>query len=557
MKRKLRCATYTRKSTEDGLEQEFNSLDAQRESCNAYILSQAGEGWAALSRRYDDGGFSGGSMNRPGLKALLADIESGMIDVVVVYKVDRLTRALSDFARLVDIFDANDVSFVSVTQAFNTTTSMGRLTLNVLLSFAQFEREVTAERIRDKIAASKKKGMWMGGLTPLGYDSRDKKLIVNESEAKTVRRLFSLYLEHKNARLVKEEADNLGLRTKARRPNNGRSSGALSFTRGHLYKLLANPLYAGMIAHKGQRYDGQHTAIIDRLIWDRVQALLADSSVKRGSSKNTKSRHAFTGRIFDETGDILRSHHASKQGRRYHYYVSSRLLTAPGNPDPAGWRLPVRELEQVIGTIVTRWLEDRRVLESALLSPDARIAERTKLASAAHRIADAWRQGNRASAPIANLVRRIDLAPDKVRISLDHPQLCETLELSAIDSVEDIVVDAPITLKRRGIEAKLVIGGNDTLLAEPNATLIGAIASARRWFTELQTGETPSVLELAARYGVDRSHISRTLPLAFLAPDIVRAIIEGRIDSDFTLSRIKRLKLPALWRTQRELLRIQ
>ena len=217
-------------------------------------------------------------------------------------------------------------------------------------------------RIRDKIAASKKKGMWMGGLTPLGYDSRDKKLITNESEAKTVRRLFALYLEHKNVRLVKEEADRLELHTKARRPNNGRSSGNLLFTRGYLYKLLANPLYAGMIAHKGQRYDGQHTAIIDRLAWDRVQALLADSSVKRRPGKNTKSRHAFAGRIFDETGDSLRPHHASKQGRRYHYYVSSRLLTAPGNPDPAGWRLPVKELEHVIGTIIMGWLEDSRAV---------------------------------------------------------------------------------------------------------------------------------------------------------------------------------------------------
>jgi hypothetical protein len=227
--------------------------------------------------------------------------------------------------------------------------------------------------------------------------------------------------------LVKEKADRLGLRTKARRPNNGRPSGNLLFTRGHLYKLHANPLYAGMIAHKGQRYDGQHTSIIDRPIWDRVQALLAESSVNRSSGKNTKPRHAFAGRIFDETGDSLRPLHASKKGRRYHYYVSSRLFTAPGNPDPAGWRLPVRELEQVIGTIVTGWLEDSRALEAALLPPDARIAERGKLASAAQRIVDAWQQVDPDSASIADLVHRIDLAPSKIRISLDHHQLCEAL----------------------------------------------------------------------------------------------------------------------------------
>ena len=262
--RKKRCAIYTRKSSEEGLEQDFNSLDAQREAGEAYIRSQAGEGWLALPHIYDDGGFSGGTMDRPGLKALWADIEAGKVDVVVVYKVDRLTRSLSDFARLVEVFDANQVSFVSVTQAFNTTTSMGRLTLNVLLSFAQFEREVTAERIRDKIAASKKKGMWMGGLTPLGYDSLEKRLIINDAEAEIVRHLFALYLEHRNVRLVKAEADRLGLRTKPRKPNNGRSKGNLPFTRGHLYKLLSNPLYAGLVAHKGQHHDGQHAAIIDR-----------------------------------------------------------------------------------------------------------------------------------------------------------------------------------------------------------------------------------------------------------------------------------------------------
>jgi len=498
-------------------------------------------------------------MDRPGLKALLADIEAGTIDVVVVYKVDRLTRALSDFARLVDVFEANDVSFVSVTQAFNTTTSMGRLTLNVLLSFAQFEREVTAERIRDKIAASKKKGMWMGGLAPLGYDSRDKKLIVNEAEAETVRRLFALYLEHRNVRLVKAEADRLGLRTKPRRPNNGRLSGNLPFTRGHLYKLLANPLYAGLIAHKGQCHAGQHTAIIDRRTWDRAQACLADRCIRRGSGKNTKSRHAFTGRIFDETGDGLRPHHANKKGRRYHYYVSSRLLTTPGNPDPAGWRLPVGALEHVIGTIIIEWLENSRGLEAMLLSPGARIAERSKLATAAQRIADEWKQGKHDRASIPDLVRRVDLAPAKIRIGLDRHLLCQILNLPAIEPIEtdEIVIDTAIALKRRGVEAKLVTGGEGALVVEPDAKLIAAIATAKNWFIEIKTGGAASVLELAVRHKVDRSHISRTLPLAFLAPDIVNAIIEGRTDPNLTLSRIKRLTLPASWRAQRDLLRIQ
>ena len=263
-RRRLCCAIYTRKSTEEGLDQDFNSLDAQREACEAYIASQAGEGWRLIGTHYDDGAYSGGTMDRPALRRLLADIGAGKVDTVVVYKVDRLTRSLADFARIVELFDANDVSFVSITQQFNTTTSMGRLTLNMLLSFAQFEREVTGERIRDKIAASKRKGMWMGGVVPLGYDAIDRKLIINEAEAETVRTLFRLYLRHGNVRLVKQDADRLGLTTKSRKPSNNRRPGGEPFTRGHIYKLLAYPVYVGEIVHKGVRHAGEHEAIIDR-----------------------------------------------------------------------------------------------------------------------------------------------------------------------------------------------------------------------------------------------------------------------------------------------------
>jgi DNA invertase Pin-like site-specific DNA recombinase len=256
MSHRLRCAIYTRKSTEEGLDQAFNSLEAQREACAAYIKSQAGEGWRPVKAHYDDGGISGGTMERPALQQLLADIEAGRVNVVVVYKVDRLTRSLSDFAKIVEIFDEGGVSFVSVTQQFNTTTSMGRLTLNMLLSFAQFEREVTGERIRDKIGASKRKGMWMGGVVPLGFDAVERKLVINKAEAETVRTLFRLYLKLGNVRRVQREADRLGLRTKARKPNNGRRPGGAPFTRGHIYKLLANPIYVGDIVHKGERFGG-------------------------------------------------------------------------------------------------------------------------------------------------------------------------------------------------------------------------------------------------------------------------------------------------------------
>jgi len=345
MSRRLRCAIYTRKSTEDGLDQDFNSLDAQREACEAYIASQAGEGWRLIKTGYDDGAYSGGTMERPALRRLLADIDAAKVDTVVVYKVDRLTRSLADFARIVELFDANDVSFVSITQQFNTTTSIGRLTLNMLLSFAQFEREVTGERIRDKIAASKRKGMWMGGVVPLGYEVIDRKLIINETEAETVRTLFRLYRQHANVRLVKEEADRGGLRTKLRRPNNGVRQGGEPFTRGHIYKLLANPIYVGEIVHKGACHAGEHDAIIDRMTWDAVQGQLRHNAVVRHRGTNAKAPSLLAGILFDEDGNRMAPSHASKAGRRYRYYISK---PATGESSDAGWRLPASMIEDAV-----------------------------------------------------------------------------------------------------------------------------------------------------------------------------------------------------------------
>ena len=301
--RRLRCAIYTRKSSEEGLDQDFNSLDAQREACEAYIKSQAGEGWTAVKAHYDDGGISGGTLERPALQRLLNDIEAGRVNVVVVYKVDRLTRSLADFAKIVEVFDTRSVSFVSVTQQFNTTSSMGRLTLNMLLSFAQFEREVTSERIRDKIAASKKKGMWMGGLPPLGYDILDKKLVVNEAEAETVRTLFRLHLELGMVKNLVEKSACLGLVTKRRIRTDGQPTGGQPFTRGHLYQLLTNPIYVGEISHRGVTYAGQHDAIIEREVFDAVGRRLDDNAARRRSATNAKVPSLLTGLIYDETGD--------------------------------------------------------------------------------------------------------------------------------------------------------------------------------------------------------------------------------------------------------------
>src|SRR5256884_133890 len=317
-----RCAIYTRKSSEEGLEQEFNSLQAQSEACEAYICSQRHEGWALARTRYDDGGFSGGNMERPALQRLLADIAAGRVDVVVVYKVDRLTRSLADFARLVEIFDAQGASFVSVTQQFNTTSSMGRLTLNVLLSFAQFEREVTGERIRDKIAASKKKGMWMGGNVPLGYDASERTLIVNPAEAETVRCIFTLYRELGGVRRVKEEADRLGLSTKRSTTASGTERGGRPFSRGHIYHLLSNPIYIGEIAHKGQLYPGQHPALIDAETWTAVRDQLAANATNHRRKADAAEPSLLAGVLGDARGERLTPSHAVKKRRSDRYIIS-------------------------------------------------------------------------------------------------------------------------------------------------------------------------------------------------------------------------------------------
>jgi site-specific DNA recombinase len=313
-----RCAIYTRKSSEEGLEQDFNSLHAQREACEAFIKSQAGEGWRLVKTAYDDGGLSGATMERPALQRLLSDINQGLIDVVVVYKVDRLTRSLSDFAKMVEMFDSHGVSFVAVTQQFNTTTSMGRLTLNVLLSFAQFEREVTGERIRDKIAASKQKGMWMGGLVPLGYDVIDRRLEVNQSEVQKVLEIFRGYLELGSVRLLMEELDRRGIRSKVRVAKNGKTSGGNSFSRGALYVLLSNPIYIGEIRHKGIRHPGLHEPVVERELWEKTQLLLRSQAV-RGRSRTKAVASPLMGRLFDESGQSLTPSHAVKGERRYRY----------------------------------------------------------------------------------------------------------------------------------------------------------------------------------------------------------------------------------------------
>src|SRR6266446_34216 len=419
-----RCAIYTRKSSEEGLEQEFNSLQAQSEACEAYIRSQHHEGWVLARTRYDDGGLSGGSMARPGLQRLLADIQGGRIDIIVVYKVDRLTRSLADFARLVEIFDAQGVSFVSVTQQFNTTSSMGRLTLNVLLSFAQFEREVTGERIRDKIAASKKKGMWMGGNVPLGYDASERTLVINPAEAETVRCIFALYRELGCVRRVKEEADRLGLRTKRSTTASGTERGGRSFSRGHIYHLLSNPIYTGRIAHKGQLYPGQHPALIDTETCTAVRDRLATNATNHRRRADAAEPSLLTGLLVDARGERLTPAHAVKKGRRYRYYVSGALTTDAGTDGAQGWRLPAQEIEDAVIRVLTDALTSPAMLLERIGTAGIPSDQTRKMLNRATRLAAALKRSLAQRAEVVrDLIEKVAIEENAIKIRIRRSAL--------------------------------------------------------------------------------------------------------------------------------------
>ncbi|MBL8704254.1 MAG: recombinase family protein [Rhodospirillales bacterium] len=557
MSGKIRCAIYTRKSSEEGLEQEFNSLDAQREACLAFVKSQQGMGWTALPIQYDDGGVSGGTIERPALKRLLADIESRKIDLVVVYKVDRLTRSLADFVKIVEVFDVHAVSFVSVTQQFNTSTSMGRLTLNMLLSFAQFEREVTGERIRDKVAASKKKGMWMGGPVPLGYEVRDKRLVVHAEEAATVRTLFRLYLKLGTVQKLTGQAKTLGLCTRRRRGPEGKVSGGLPFTRGHLYQLLSNPLYAGEVVHRDARYRGQHPPIVERSVFDAVGLQLEGNRSQRRSSANAKVPSLLTDLLFDERGDRLCPSHASKNGRRYRYYISKRLMHR-ANPGDTGWRLPASEIERVvIGTIATFFRDARQMVDA--LSLDAAPAELRRMldraASVAMRLEDEQTTDRRPL--LLQLVTRAHLEETALRLDLSRAGVLRAIQPDGKPLIEiegSLSLTAPIQLARRGVETKLVLG-NAPATASPDRAMIAAIADAHRWLGQLASGEVGSIDQIAVCDNVDASDVGRLLPLAFLAPDLIQAILAGTQPVELTARRLKRVgALPLCWGGQRQLL---
>jgi site-specific DNA recombinase len=432
----VRCAIYTRKSSEEGLEQEFNSLQAQREACEAFIDSQRHEGWICVRTGYDDGGVSGATMDRPALQQLLADIAAGRIDTVVVYKIDRLTRSLADFAKIVEILDAKGASFVSVTQQFNTTTSMGRLTLNVLLSFAQFEREVIGERIRDKIAASKKKGMWMGGVPPLGYGVKDRKLVVIDSEAEIVRFIFRRYAELGSVRLLKDELEACGIKSKSWTSASGRLQGGKPFARGALYLMLQNRIYRGEVVHKEQSHPGEHPPIIDQPLWDAVQAQLAGNTAERNSGTRNRQPSLLAGMLFDGDGNRMTPSHAVKKGTRYRYYVSGSLITRDRTEDSAGLRIPAAEIEQLVSSQVHRWLLDPA---SICKSTAARLTDASTqrwLVARAAEIGKRWPElpVPRKRAVLTALIERIEVRVAQIEIRLRPPRLRALLDVAATSS---------------------------------------------------------------------------------------------------------------------------
>jgi DNA invertase Pin-like site-specific DNA recombinase len=557
----IRCAIYTRKSSEEGLEQDFNSLDAQYAACSAYIASQASEGWTLRDARYDDGGISGGTLDRPALQRMLADIAAGRIDIVVVYKVDRLTRSLLDFARLVEAFDKAGASFVSVTQSFNTTTSMGRLTLNMLLSFAQFEREVTAERIRDKLAASKARGMWMGGTPPLGYRPDGRSLAIVEEHAELVRLIFALYLELGNVRLLQQELDHRGIVKPVRASKAGRSFGGTSFSRGELYAILSNPIHIGRIRHRDATYDGLHPAIVDPSLWDQIQARLAANRQGKRHLRAVVHPSILAGKLFDGNGQKMVASHASKGARRYRYYVSQDRQHGGDAASSGGMRIPAPEIETLVCTRLAELFNDPIALVERVVGPDIASAGMQQALSEAQTIADILSGTDPASTRhlIDQIVRQIDIAADAVTIVLDRNRIAACLGSPA--RTEDTVplqIIVPVRLTRSGMAMRLVLPGGENVSSHIDEKLVKAIATAHRWWEQLLANPQLRVSDLAKSLGVTESWIGRRLRLAFLDPAIVAQALTGKAPADFSLEALREPgSIPALWSAQRAYHRIR
>ena len=548
-----RCAVYTRKSTEDGLEQEFNSLDAQYEACTAYALGQRHEGWVLVKDRYDDGGFSGGNMERPGLKRLLADVEAGKVNIILLYKIDRLTRSLTDFSKIVEVLDGAGASFVSITQSFNTTTSMGRLTLNMLLSFAEFEREVTGERIRDKIAASKKKSIWMGGPVPLGYEVQDRKLVVNEDETKQVRHIMGRYLALGSVPALAEELTCDGYRTKQQRRASGPQRGGCVYRRGTLYHLLSNRTYRGFIVHKDKAYPGEHEPIVDERLWEDVQALLIANA--SGSSRRLKRQYPslLVGKVVDGEGRDMTPSHATKARRRYRYYV-----TRPDQLDGTrAWRVSAHDLEQLACSSIAERLLDPQLMPE-LAAPDTIEAAQLRTANEkAGQLAATLRSGSAIAKAelLGKLVGQVRLYEDRIEVALDREELAQHLMFHPSDhSSEALVVTIPAIRVRRGHQLRLIIPGPEDAqrkVVRRDGKLVALLAEAHQARQLVLANPTSSLASLAREHGRCRTRLGRMVALSCLAPDIVTAIVEGRQPEHLTASRLMSHPLSLAWTDQR------
>ena len=530
-KKLIRCAIYTRKSSEEGLEQDFNSLDAQREACEAYIKSQMHEGWILVDKQYNDGGFSGGTMERPAFKELLRDIENNKIDIVVVYKVDRLTRSLMDFSKIIDVFDRHETSFVSITQQFNTTTSMGRLTLNILLSFAQFEREVTGERIRDKTAASKKKGMWMGGKVPLGYKKEDKKLIIYEEESKKVRMIFNKYLELKSVPKLMQYLKENEIKTRIDK----------NFSKGQLYHLLVNKVYIGKITHKDKVYEGEHDAIISEVIFEEVQKLLYENKVDKTCGTKCSSNSLLAGLIFDDKNNLMTPSHSNSHKRRYRYYVSTALKNYNDSEVGTISKIPAGEVEKFVVETTKEFLQDKE--QTQRLVKDFKVSKQNKLIYTAQNIKDY-------SEPklIRAIIHKIIISKNSIEITINANSLINVL--NALTSNQKIIVPDrnekfnPITITKKikitqpsRNDNILILNAKEYNTPEPNPYLVNAIVKSYYYHKQIRNGKT--IDDLQTEEGLkDSKYIRNILNLKYISPELTEQILTGTQSKDLSLNKL-------------------
>lgn len=513
--RRLRCAIYTRRSSDEGLEQSFNSLDAQREACEAYVRSQAHQEWATLRTTFDDAGYSGGNMNRPALRSLLAMIEAAAVDVVVVYKIDRLTRSLTDFAKIAEILERQKVSLVSITQQFDTVTPLGQLALNVLLSFAQFERELTGERIREKIAASKRHGMWMGGMPPIGYDAIDGRLVVNAHGADTVRRIFSLYLEEGTVPRLARRLQSENIHTAHRYSAQGAAHGNRPFSRGHLPALLSNPIYVGRVAHKEASYPGQHEPLIERGTWQAVQARLATNAQEVRDSP--RRRPALSGLLVSERGRPFHHAHASKRGRRYRYYVEKVATVLR----PV--RLPADEIEEAVTRSLRTLLADERKAIERLGGAEPAHLPR---ALAAIRLLRRELASPRALERARAALRRVEYHRDRLALTVSVPAARRLAGLPDVEgdrTLEFEVTTVKPAARRGRRRMKVVVAEGE--LPPKDLSFVAAVVRARAWADRLIAGEVQSVAEICRNGPFSESYVRKVLPLAFLPPTAVEAML--------------------------------